>query len=280
MIRRLLSRFANRRDADIAESEAPSFTHASTPDGVRLIAVGDIHGNLDRLLELVAGLEAECRNAPAPTHLVFLGDYIDRGPASAQVVEWLAGFAPGWATPHFLRGNHEQCLIDILSGAAPDDTLAAWLDYGGRETLSSYGLGVPVLYSDDLGAIRDESRRAVPAHHLGFLHGTRSHLRFQDYLFVHAGVRPGVPMEAQSEEDLLWIREPFLSSDEDFGAVVVHGHTITPAPESRRNRIAIDTGVYRHGVLTAVILEGQSRRFIAAERSAAEVRQPAHQIGG
>lgn len=280
MIRRLLSRFANRRDAGIADSEAPSFLHASAPEGMRLIAVGDVHGNLDLLLELVSGLELECRSAPGPTQLVFLGDYIDRGPASAQVIDWLAAFAPDWATPRFLRGNHEQCLIDILNGAAPDDTLAAWLDYGGRETLSSYGLGAPVLYSDDLDAIRAATQQAVPAHHRRFLEATLPCLSFGDYVFVHAGVRPGVAIEAQSAEDLLWIREPFLSSEEEFGAVVVHGHTITPAPESRHNRIGIDTGVYRHGVLTAVILEGPSRRFIAAENSAVEARQPAHQIGG
>lgn len=280
MIRRLLSRFANRHDADIADSETPPFTHASTPDGVRLIGVGDIHGNHDLLLELVAELERECRNAPAPTQLVFLGDYVDRGPASAQVVDWLAGFAPVWATPHFLRGNHEQCLLDILSGTAPDDMLAAWLDYGGRETLASYGLGAPVVYSDDLDAIREAARHAIPTRHRRFLEATQPCLRFGDYLFVHAGIRPGVSIEAQSEEDLIWIREPFLSSQEDFGAVVVHGHTITPAPENRHNRIGIDTGVYRHGVLTAVVLEGQSRRFVAADRSAAETRQPAHQIGG
>lgn len=280
MIRRLLSRFANRSGADKSDSEASQFTHASTPEGVRLIAIGDIHGQLDLLLELTTALESDCRNTPAPTHLIFLGDYIDRGPSSARVIDWLASFAPDWATPHFLRGNHEQCLIDILGDTAPDDMFAAWLDYGGRETLSSYGLGSRVLYSDDLDAIRNATRGAVPPHHRRFLEATHSRLRFGDYLFVHAGIRPGVPIEQQSEEDLLWIREPFLSSQDDFGAVVVHGHTISPAPENRRNRIGIDTGVYRYGVLTGVVLEGQSRRFIAAENSTLEAGQPAHQIGG
>lgn len=280
MIRRLLSRFANRTDADCDAPEMPLFTHAATPTGVRLIAVGDIHGHLDLLLDLLPRLEAECRRAPAPTHLIFLGDYIDRGPLSAQTIDWLAAFAPDWATPHFLRGNHEQCLIDILSGAAPDDTLAAWLDYGGRETLSSYGLGSRTLYSDDLDAIRDAARQAVPARHRRFLEATLPRLRFGDYVFAHAGLRPGVPVEEQREEDLLWIREPFLSSEDDFGAVVVHGHTITPAPENRHNRIGIDTGVYRHGVLTAVVLEGPSRRFVAAKASRMDAAEPAHQVGG
>lgn len=288
MIRQLLSRFANREDGGEAaapgarSASAARFTHASTPEGSRLIAVGDIHGQLGLLHDLMARLEAECRAAPvAETHLIFLGDYIDRGPASAQTVEWLAAFAPDWATPHFLRGNHEQCFLDILHGAAPEDTAAAWLDYGGRETLSSYGLGSRTLYSDDLEDICHSMRQAVPARHRRFLEGTRLCLRFGDYLFAHAGVRPGVPLSAQTENDLLWIREPFLSSSEDFGAVVVHGHTITPTPQNRRNRIGIDTGAYRHGVLTAVVLEGCERRFVAAQAAShADAGQPAHQIGG
>ncbi|HEY4546193.1 MAG TPA: metallophosphoesterase family protein [Pedomonas sp.] len=280
MIRRLLSRIANRSETDFTDPEAPAFTHAATPAGVRLIAVGDIHGHLDLAHDLMARLEDEHATASGPTHLIFLGDYVDRGPASAQVIDWLAGFAPGWATPHFLRGNHEQCLIDILSGAAPDDMLATWLDYGGRETLSSYGLGSRVLYSGDLEEIRAAIRQAIPPHHRRFLEATLPCLRFGDYLFAHAGIRPGVPVETQSEEDLFWIREPFLSSSDDFGAVVVHGHTITPVPENRHNRIGIDTGVYRHGVLTAVVLEGTSRRFVAAQASGVEAGQPAHQVGG
>ncbi len=280
MIRRLLSRFSNRNDTLLCDPDSPEFAHAAAPEGTRLIAVGDIHGHLDLLDDLTNKLERECRRNPARTHLIFLGDYIDRGPASAEVIERLAGLAPDWATPHFLRGNHEQCLIDILSGAAPDDTLAAWLDYGGRETLASYGLGGPLLYSGDLSAIREAVRQAIPAPHRRFVEATLPCLRFGDYLFAHAGIRPGVALEAQSADDLLWIREPFLSSQEDFGAVVVHGHTITPTPENHGNRIGIDTGVYRHGVLTAVILEGTSRRFVAAQASAVEAAQHAHQMGG
>lgn len=288
MIRQLLSRFANREEA--GEAAAPGahpgsavrFTHAAAPEGTRLIAVGDIHGQLALLHELMARLEAECSAAPVTeTHLIFLGDYIDRGPSSAETVDWLAGLALDWATPHFLRGNHEQCFLAILNGTAPEDMAAAWLDYGGRETLYSYGLGSRTLYSNDLEDIYQAMRQAVPEHHRRFLEATRPSLRFGDYLFAHAGVRPGVPVAAQTEDDLLWIREPFLSSSEDFGAVVVHGHTITLAPQNRRNRIGIDTGAYRHGVLTAVVLEGCERRFVTAQAAShADAGQPAHQIGG
>lgn len=280
MIKRLLSRFANRSDTTVLDPEPPSFDHAFTPAGVRLIAVGDIHGHLGLLEDLAARLERDCRNTPAPTHLIFLGDYIDRGPNSAGVIEWLAGFDPDWATPHFLRGNHEQYLLDFLNGAAPHDTLNIWLEYGGSETLSSYGVPTPLIYSGDFADIRAAVTEALPAHHRRFLEATRSCLRFGDYVFAHAGIRPGVALEAQSDDDLLWIREPFLSSQDDFGAVVVHGHTITPAPENRSNRIGIDTGAYRHGVLTAVVLEGASRRFLAAGASVAGTDQSAHQIGG
>lgn len=280
MIRRLLSRFANRGPTAVLEPAAPVFDHAFTPEGVRLIAVGDIHGHLGLLEELAARLERDCRADPAPTHLIFLGDYIDRGPASAGVIDWLAGFEPDWATLHFLRGNHEQYLLDFLDGAAPRDTLDIWLEYGGSETLSSYGLPAPLIYSGDFAAIRAAVMEALPARHRRFLEATRSCLRFGDYLFAHAGIRPGVPLEAQRDDDLLWIREPFLSSQEDFGAVVVHGHTIAPAPENRPNRIGIDTGAYRYGVLTAVVLEGAFRRFVAAGASAAGCGEPAHQVGG
>lgn len=269
MIRRLLTRLASRNDMDDPAPETPQFAHAATPEGVRLIAIGDIHGRLDLLQGLVAQLRDSYAAAPGPdlppaeTHLIFLGDYIDRGPQSAETIEWLINFAPAWATPHFLRGNHEQCFLDILSGTAPDETAAAWLEYGGMETLASYEVGSRLLYSGDLDAIRAAARAAVPFHHYQFLTTTRHSLRFGDYLFAHAGIRPGVPLDAQRDEDLIWIREPFLSSQEDFGAVVVHGHTIVPEPENLPNRIGVDTGAYRHGVLSAVILEERNRRFLS-----------------
>jgi len=269
MIRRLLTRLASRNDMDEPEPEAPQFAHAATPEGVRLVAIGDIHGRLDLLQGLIAQLRGSCTAAPDPdlpateTHLIFLGDYIDRGPQSAETIEWLINLAPAWAMPHFLRGNHEQCFLDVLAGTAPDETAAAWLEYGGMETLSSYGVSARLLYSGDLDAIRAAARDAVPFHHRRFLAATQLSLRFGDYVFAHAGIRPGVPLDAQREEDLIWIREPFLTSEEDFGAVVVHGHTITPEPQNLPNRIGVDTGAYRHGVLSAVILEERNRRFLS-----------------
>lgn len=262
MIRRLLTRLASRGSEEHLPAPGPD---AAAPEGLRLVAVGDIHGRFDLLQELLARLEADCAAGPAlDTRLIFLGDYVDRGPSSAEVLECLAALSPAWATPHFLRGNHEQCFIDVLNGTAPDETLSAWLEYGGAETLSSYGLGAPLLYSGDLAAIAAAAQAAVPAPHRRFLENTAFSLRFGDYFFAHAGVRPGVPLETQQDEDLLWIREPFLSARDDFGAVVVHGHTIFPTPQSLPNRIAVDTGAWTSGVLTAVILEGRDRRFLSA----------------
>lgn len=264
MIRQLLTRLASRSEMDVPSAQAQPFAHASTPEGMRLIAVGDIHGRLDLLQALLRQLEDWCAANPGPeTRLIFLGDYIDRGSLSAEVLECLVTLSPPWASVHYLRGNHEQCFLDVLEGVAPAETVAAWLDYGGMETLSSYGLGTPLLYSGDMDAILAAARAAVPAHHRQFLANTGISLRLGDYLFVHAGVRPGVPLAAQQNEDLIWIREPFLSSTEDLGAVVVHGHTIVPEPQSLPNRIAVDTGAWRSGVLTAVILEGRSRRFLS-----------------
>lgn len=265
MIKRLLTMLKNRRDLNHGGEPAVQFNHASAPPGTRLMAIGDVHGRLDLLQRLIERLEAECSTGtPAENHLVMLGDYIDRGPHSAATIEWLSCFSPNWSQVHFLRGNHEQSMLDVLNGTATPETTEAWLMYGGVETLASYGVGAPIVYSGDLERIQDAFRTAVPQHHLRFLEETRLKIQFGDYLFVHAGARPGVPLAKQRESDLLWIREPFLSCDDDFGFVVVHGHSISPTVENRRNRIGIDTGAYATGELTAVILEGQSRRFISA----------------
>ncbi len=188
--------------------------------------------------------------------IVFLGDYIDRGPDSAGTIEHLLTHPFDGFTPTFLRGNHEQAMLDFFDAAAPDP---AWLNYGGVAALTSYGI---VVADRSAESIRDDMHTRIPAMHLSFLRRTEFTKRVGDYLFVHAGIRPGVELERQRPQDLLWIREPFLSENMTFDHRVVHGHTITEHPDVRPNRIGIDTGAYASGVLTILALWGDKLDFI------------------
>jgi serine/threonine protein phosphatase 1 len=186
--------------------------------------------------------------------LVFVGDLIDRGPSSAQVIERLRGYRRTGVRPVFLLGNHEEVLLRILRGET--ELVAKWCSFGGAETLRSYGVDPELIRrmreADALAAIR----AAIPQEHMKFLESFDDSCRFGDYLFVHAGIRPGVEFDQQRQSDLRWIREPFLFDETDHGFVVVHGHTIRSDVEVRPNRIGIDTGAYRTGVLTALGIEG------------------------
>lgn len=233
---------------------------ARGPDGVRVYAIGDIHGRLDLLEGMIARIDAD-RGGARPT-VVLLGDYIDRGPDSAQVIDRLLAL-PGWADWVLLRGNHEQAMLEALSDLPQADRLMRqWLNFGGVETLQSYGVPSTLLYANDLAAIRADINARLPAAHGAFLDGLRMAHRMGDYLFVHAGIRPGIPMAQQDPQDLLWIREEFLDNRLDHGAVVVHGHSISPEVVERPNRIGIDTGAYKTGRLTALVIEDGERRFL------------------
>jgi len=236
---------------------------ATLPPGMRAYAIGDVHGRLDLLTELFARIAADtAARGPADTHLVLLGDLIDRGPQSAGVVELLRAGAPAWAgTMHVVMGNHEEMLLRMLDEPT-EEGLATFLRYGGYQTLESYGapermLELPELYRPE------ELFAFVPAAHRDWLRGLADRVALGDYLFVHAGVRPGVALDVQDPVDLRWIRAPFLDSRADHGATVVHGHSIAPAAELRPNRIGIDTGAFASGVLTAVGLEGEARWLLA-----------------
>jgi serine/threonine protein phosphatase 1 len=232
--------------------------------GYRAYAVGDVHGRLDLLEELLAKIHAELQHRPArKTLLVFVGDLIDRGPSSAQVLERLRTYRREGIEPVFLLGNHEEVLLRILRGDSA--LITKWRWFGGSECLESYGVD-PHQFTN----ISDEQAlqlvgRAIPKEHIRFLESFVDSCRFGDYLFVHAGIRPGVPLEEQRQSDLRWIREPFLLDDSDHGFVVVHGHTISSEVEERPNRIGIDTGAYRSGVLTALAIEGANRWLIATQ---------------
>jgi serine/threonine protein phosphatase 1 len=232
------------------------------PLGQRAYVVGDIHGRLDLLDRLLAEIDADLKRRPVrKALLVFLGDLIDRGPHSAQVVERLRTYRRQGVQTVFLLGNHEEVLLRILSGEAA--LIAKWRQFGGAQCLTSYGVDPKTLDSLDDAAAVAAVRRAIPREHVEFLRTFVDTCRFGDYLFVHAGIRPGVPLEQQSQSDLRWIREPFLLDDSDHGFVVVHGHTIRPEVEERDNRIGIDTGAYSTGLLTALVIDGPERRFLS-----------------
>lgn len=238
-----------------------SASAASVPPGTRIYAVGDIHGRLDlldRLLGMIAAYEAA--RPCAMTRVIFLGDYIDRGPDSRGVIERLQGGLPGGLTGHFLRGNHEAIMQSCLKGPT---MFANWAANGGLATLKSYGLEAP--WAADGATLLRQLRQVLPAAHLAFLRGLRTTMEVGDYFFVHAGVRPDVPLASQAEEDCLYIRETFLKHRGSFGKIVVHGHTPVSEPEVLANRIGIDTGSFFSGRLTALRLEGMDHAFLTAE---------------
>lgn len=232
------------------------------PAGERVYAVGDVHGCADRLEALLAAIDADdARRPAAETRLILLGDLVDRGPDARGVVDRAMALAASLRFA-FIKGNHEEMLLRAAEGHRP--SLQLFNRYGGRETLLSYGVD-PQRYDaaayEELGEM---IAAAVPADHLAFLAAGLDRVEIGDYLFVHAGVRPGVALDAQAGADLRWIRDPFLTHRGSFGAVVVHGHTITEEPDVRTNRIGIDTGAYAGGPLTAVGLEGEERWFLTA----------------
>jgi len=233
------------------------------PPGYRLYAVGDVHGRDDLLGDLLARIESDsAERGRARLVVVFLGDLIDRGPSSRQVVERLRTYCPAGVRTVFLAGNHEEVLVRILDGEArliPD-----WLRFGGAECLASYGVDAAEIRRLPPTQAIETVRSAIPASHGRFIRGFDDTFRAGSYLFVHAGIRPGIPLEQQSPTDLRWIREPFLMDGSEHGFTVVHGHTISEQVEERANRIGIDTGAYRSGVLTALGLEGSERWCLQA----------------
>ena len=229
--------------------------------GHRAYVVGDVHGRLDLLDELLEKIHADmAERGWRETLLVFVGDLIDRGPSSREVIERLRTYRREGVRTIFLLGNHEEVLLRILNGEA--DLITKWRWFGGVETLESYGVEPTRIAALEGEAAVEEVRRAIPREHVEFLRSFADTCKFGDYLFVHAGVRPGIPLEEQRQDDLRWIREPFLKDDTDHGFVVVHGHSISNKVEERPNRIGIDTGAFATGILTALGIEGTERWYI------------------
>lgn len=252
------------RRTDVSQRPRASSTH-----GRIVYAIGDVHGCyalLSALLEAIVA-DVEPLTCNLPPLLIFCGDYIDRGPRSSDVLTTLV-----WLSRHaavevvILRGNHEEMLLGFLE--SPDINLP-WLRRDGAVTLSAYGVRLPADDSEAMDAecwrLRDELMDLMPASHLELLRGLPSRTTCGDYVFVHAGLRPGISLARQNDEDCLWIGTEFLESDYRFEKVVVHGHSwSTDAPEVTPHRIGIDTGAYSTGALTAVRLEGSFVEFIQA----------------
>lgn len=234
---------------------------AKTPDGARICAIGDIHGCADKLDALIARIDADDAKSGARARLVFLGDYVDRGQDSRGVVDRLIALARERGDAVFLKGNHEDVFLAFLADPAANED---WLGWGGVETLESYGVAARSEF--DAAEIAASARARVPAAHLEFLRRLELYKVIGDYLFVHAGVRPGRPLEQQEESDLLWIRGEFhrAAPAERPAQVVVHGHQPLRKPLDAGWRIDVDTGACFGGELTGVLLEGESRRFITA----------------
>jgi serine/threonine protein phosphatase 1 len=231
------------------------------PNGQRAYAIGDIHGRLDLFNALIAAIEAnDAERGVADTTIVLLGDLVDRGPDSAGVLD-TARRLQARRNVRIIAGNHEEMFLQSLEDA---DILRHFLRYGGRETALSYAVDADRYRDATLEEAQVMLRDAVPAEDLAFMAGFEDHVAIGDYLFVHAGIRPGAPIAEQKRSDLRWIREPFLSHAGDHGHTVVHGHTITDAVDVRANRIGIDTGAYQSGRLTALGLEGADQWLVEA----------------
>lgn len=254
MLRRLFSR------------AAPDKARAPSTGGGLVYAVGDVHGRLDVLEPLIDQIRADAAASETASRplVIFIGDYVDRGPQSKGVVDAILALSadPGLEV-RTLKGNHEAQLLSFLQDPREGPP---WMDFGGAETLLSYGVRPPPSRID-LGQW-DQARHAfagaLPAEHLAFFSGLELALVCGDYLFVHAGVRPGVPLETQSERDLLWIRDEFLQVEKACDKVVVHGHTPEASPHIGRYRIGIDTGAYATATLTCVRLQDEAQAVLQA----------------
>lgn len=230
----------------------------------RLIyAIGDVHGCLDALKALEDRIVADAADTAGDKWIVMLGDYVDRGPHSAQVLDHLTSRPPKGFSRICLRGNHDEAMLAAIEDARAIDTWAAW---GIEATLASYGLNasqIAEVTAPGRASARQQLLQAyIPDEHIDFLRNLPVILTVPGYVFVHAGLRPGVDLSRQTDRDLMWIRREFLDADHDFGAMVIHGHTPVDVPELTPYRASIDTGCFASGVLTAVRVDDEGVRVL------------------
>jgi serine/threonine protein phosphatase 1 len=252
MLGRLFKRAAASRPLDTAR----------VPDGVRVYAIGDIHGRHDLLTELLVKIDADDKaRGSADTQIVFLGDLVDRGPDSAGVIDTAMGLRGHGRKVRYLMGNHEEVFLKACR-ERDIKTLRFFLKIGGDATLQSYPIPRAEYMGLDLEELAERLQTLVPEEHLAFLEGFEDMIVIGDYAFVHAGIRPGIPLDQQRKSDLRWIREEFVGQRGDLEKVIVYGHTIYDDIDERGSRIGIDTGAYASGKLTAIGLEGGERWYL------------------
>lgn len=255
-LRQLLARLKNPRSRTTGRLATVGYNR-------RVYAIGDIHGRADLLLQIHDAILRDAEHAPPGTKLeiIYLGDYIDRGMNSKKVITILTRPPLKGMERFFLKGNHEALLLRFLEDVRAGP---AWFAIGGAATAISYGLS-PTRHADrtEFGRLQVELRQALPVAHIAFLRGLRLSYEIGDYFFVHAGVRPGIPLSRQRSEDMLWIRDDFLSYKKPLEKIVVHGHSISHEPEFRENRIGIDTGAYATNILSALVIDGSHYRLLS-----------------
>ncbi len=243
------------------EDQQITMGYPAVPLGQRVYAIGDIHGRLDLFDELLEQIQHDHETrSTAEMHLILLGDLVDRGPDSAGVIARAMELRATNPNIRFLAGNHEEVFLSALTGDAKNVRFFARI--GGRETILSYGMSYETYRDMDMESLAEELPRLVPQEHVDFVTAFENAIVIGDYAFVHAGIRPGVPVEEQENYDLRWIRGEFLSKDKVHDKMIVHGHTISEQVDERKGRIGIDTGAYDSGVLTAIGLEGADRWFL------------------
>jgi serine/threonine protein phosphatase 1 len=259
-----------KRKSPVRAPETPR-----VPDGEIVWAIGDVHGRLDLLKPLIDAIRVDAATSDARLKtVIFLGDYIDRGPDSRGVIQYLATMPKDEGIQwRFLKGNHEEAMLDFLNDPAEG---AKWCEYGGDAALASYGLKPPEMKHrvEAWARVAADLDHKVSAAERGFLENLEFSLSIGDYFFTHAGARPGQPLDRQTQRDLMWIRNSFLDSDAPFEKVVVHGHTATETVYADHRRIGIDTKAYVSGILSAVRLEGDARTFLqSCEAGSPAVRE-------
>ena len=244
-------------------SEGVHFLDAAAPDGMRLYAIGDVHGRFDLLTRMHALIADELeRYRPSDWRIIHLGDYVDRGPQSAQVLDFLVEATARDKRIVALMGNHDEGMLDFLASPADSEL---FVRYGGFDTAASYGVVLDVQTPQARAESHQRLLAAMPDAHPLFIRDLPRSISFGDFFFCHAGVRPGVALGAQSPHDLIWIRGEFLNHPGLFEKVVVHGHTPHHEPQVMSNRVNVDTAAFDSGRLTALVVDGMEKRFLVAE---------------